>query len=184
MKSHRSHKVSKLYFSCKVRFYTSVNPSEASAGIFPAKAKNFIWRVKKIILHCCWHQSSSVSTLLEIGLWNSPIKRRMKNWEILINGTTEWVGIQFSSVQFISQFKHRVHIRFTFKVLGNQKQFKLHMEMLKNVSEVTCFVSSVPAMSKSQFKFLLPETEQECLQDNKIFFSLRWQDIWIYAYIH
>lgn len=50
------------------------------------------------------------------------------------------------------------------------------MKMLKNVSVVTCFISPTPAMPKSQLKFLLPETEQECLWD-KILFSLRWQEI-------
>lgn len=94
----------------------------------------------------------------------------MENWEILINGTTG--GVDFSSVvfsscyKFISQFNYSICIISTCKVPDNQKQFKLHMEMLRNVSLVTCFISSVPPTQP---------LEEAKLQDDKTTFPLRKQ---------
>lgn len=76
--------------------------------------------------------------------------------------------------KFISQFKHSIHIRSACKVLGKQKQFKLHMEVLKTVSLVTCSISSGPPIQKFQLKCPLPQgkTEEERLQDDKTIFPL------------
>lgn len=73
----------------------------------------------------------------------------------------------FSSVffspcyKFISQFTHSIHIRFTCKVLDHQKQLKLHMQVIKKVSLMTHFISSVLLIQMFQFKCVLPEGKTE-----------------------